>query len=50
MINSTVTRKISAVFLATVLLAGIIALVSPSFMVGAQAEPGYEMDSYDKKA
>ena len=50
MINSTVTRKISAVFLATVLVAGIIALVSPSFMVGAQAEPGYEMDSYDKKA
>src|SRR5215213_10293544 len=48
MINSTVTRKISAVFLATVLVAGIIALVSPSFMVGAQAEPGYGMDSYDK--
>jgi len=50
MINSTVTRKISAVFLATVLVAGIISLVSPSFMVGAQAVPEYGMDSYDKKA
>ena len=44
MINSTVTTKISAAFLATVLVAGIIALSSPSFMVGAQAEPGYGME------
>ena len=50
MINSTVTTKISAAFLATVLVAGIIALSSPSFMVGAQAEPGYGMDRYDKKS
>src|ERR671910_2297546 len=50
MINSTVTTKISAAFLATVLVAGIIALSSPSFMVGAQAAPGYGMDSYDKKS
>src|SRR5918994_2133865 len=49
MTNSTVTTKISAAFLATVLVAGIIALSSPSFMVGAQAAPGYGMDSYDKK-
>src|SRR5215211_4583133 len=50
MTNSTVTRKISAAFLATVLVAGIIALSTPSFMVGAQAVPGYGMDSYDKKS
>ena len=50
MTNSTVTRKISAAFLATVLVAGIFALSSPSFMVGAQAVPGYGMDSYDKKS
>src|ERR687894_1829698 len=63
MTNSTITTKISAAFLATVLVAGIIALSSPSFMVGAQAAPGYGMekrynsyeqpdygkDSYDKK-
>src|SRR5215217_3073851 len=35
MTNSTVTTKISAVFLATVLLAGTIAVSSPSFIVGA---------------
>jgi hypothetical protein len=50
MINSTITRKISAAFLATILVAGIIALSYPSFMVGAQAEPEYGMDSYDKKS
>jgi hypothetical protein len=50
MINSTVTTKISAAFLATVLFAGIIALSHPSFMVGAQAVPEYGMDSYDKKS
>ena len=49
MTNSTVTTKISAAFLATVLVAGIIALSHPSFMVGAQAAPDYAMDSYDKK-
>src|SRR5918995_398024 len=48
--NSTVTTKISAAFLATVLVAGIIALSSPSFMVGAQAVPEYGMDSYKKKS
>ena len=49
MTNSTVTTKISAAFLAIVLVAGIIALSSPSFMVWAQAEPGYGMDK-DKKS
>src|SRR5919106_229616 len=44
MTNSTITTKISAGFLATVLVAGIIALSSPSFMVGAQAAPGYGME------
>jgi hypothetical protein len=48
--NSTVSIKISAAFLATVLVVGIIAISSPSFMVGAQAAPGYGMDSYDKKS
>jgi hypothetical protein len=48
--NSTKTTKISAAFLATVLVAGIIALSSPSFMVGAQADPYYGMDSYKKKS
>ena len=50
MTNSTITTKISAAFLATVLVAGIIALSSPSFMVGAQAEPGYGMDNNYKKS
>src|SRR5215217_3073385 len=59
MTNSTKTTKISAAFLATVLVAGIVALSSPSFMVGAQAVPeygmasndsDYGMDSYDKKS
>jgi hypothetical protein len=44
MTNSTTTTKISAAFLATVLVAGIIALSSPSFMVGAQAIPEYGME------
>ena len=58
------TKKTSAIFLAIVLVAGTIALSSPSFMVGAQAVPEYGMekkyssyeeseygmDSYDKKA
>jgi hypothetical protein len=44
MTNSTITTKISAAFLATVLVAGIIALSSPSFMVGAQAIPEYRME------
>jgi hypothetical protein len=48
--NSTKTTKISAAFLATVLVAGIIAISSPSFMVGAQAVPEYGMDSYKKKS
>ncbi len=50
MTNSTKTTKISAAFLATVLVAGIFAISSPSFMVGAQAVPDYGMDSYDKKS
>jgi hypothetical protein len=35
--TSTKTRKISAVFLIAVLVAGTIAFSSPSFMLGAQA-------------
>jgi hypothetical protein len=42
------STKISAAFLVAVLVAGTIALSSPSFMLGAQAEPYYGMDTrYD---
>ena len=59
--SKTLTTKANSVFLATVLVAGIIALSYPSFMIGAQAqefgmdqrynnhEKDYGMDSYDKK-
>src|SRR5918999_3229 len=63
MTNSTITTKISAAFLATVLVAGIIAVSSPSFMMGAQAqeyrmedrysnqeESEYGTDSYEEKS
>jgi hypothetical protein len=39
------TKKTSAIFLAIVLVAGTIAAFSQSFMVGAQAQPYYEMDN-----
>ena len=40
------TKKTNAIFLATVLVTGIIAAISPSFIIGvnAQAEPYYGMD------
>ena len=38
------TTKANSVFLATVLVAGIIALSYPSFMVGAQAQQFNGMD------
>jgi len=42
------TKKTSAVFLATLLVLGTIATISPSFMAGAQAESYYGMDDkYD---
>ena len=41
--------KISATFLAALLVAGTIALSSPSFMLGAQADPYYGMDKENKK-
>jgi hypothetical protein len=45
------TKKISAVFLATVLIAGTIALSFPFFMITgtAQAQPYYGMDSYNDR-
>jgi hypothetical protein len=47
--SRTTTTKVSAVFLATVLIAGTIALSFPSFMIGsAQAQSYYGMDSYQK--
>jgi hypothetical protein len=48
-INVT-TAKITPIFLATVLVLGTIALSSPSFMTGAQAEPYYGMDKTYKKS
>ena len=48
MTNSIKTTKANAVFLAAVLVAGIIALSYPSNLVGAQATEEYVMDSrYD---
>ena len=45
------TENTSAIFLATVLVLGTISTISPSFMLGAQAEPYYGMnnryDSYE---
>ena len=44
-------KRNSAIFLATVLLAGTIALSSPSFIVGAQADSYYGgMDNYKKSS
>jgi hypothetical protein len=41
--------KISAAFLSAVLIAGTIAALFPSFMIGAQADPYYGMDK-DRKS
>jgi hypothetical protein len=42
------TKNTSAIFLAIVLVLGTIATISQSFILGAQAEPYYEMDDrYD---
>ena len=60
-----ITKKSNTIFLATVLIVGTIAGISPSFIIGinAQTEPyygmderysdykqDYGMDSYDKKS
>jgi hypothetical protein len=51
MSNSTVTTKVSAAFLATVLIAGIIGLMPSSFMTAnAQTELENELDNYGKKS
>jgi len=34
----TITKKVKKLFLATLLVAGFIAIYSPSFMIGAQAQ------------
>ena len=44
MSKTTITAKANSVFLATVLVAGIIALSYPSFMIGAQAQEFNGMD------
>jgi endonuclease/exonuclease/phosphatase family metal-dependent hydrolase len=46
-LNKLISIKINEIFLAIILVTGIIALSSPSFMIGtAQAQPYYGMDSY----
>jgi hypothetical protein len=47
MTKSIKTNRISAAFLAVVLVAGTFAMIVPSFMGGAQAEPDYGM-KYEK--
>ena len=47
--TSTKSTRISAVFLSAVLIAGTIAALFPSFMIGAQADPYYGMDKDHKK-
>ena len=47
--TSTKSTRISAVFLSAVLVAGTIAALFPSFMIGAQADPYYGMDKDYKK-
>ena len=47
--TSTKSTRISAVFLSAVLVAGTIAALFPSFMIGAQADPYYGMDKDHKK-
>ena len=50
MMNTSTNRtRISAVFLSAVLIAGTIAAIFPSFMIGAQADPYYGMDKDNKK-
>ena len=43
------STKISAFFLSALLVAGTIAAVFPSFMIGAQANPYFGMDKDNKK-
>ena len=43
------SMKISAAFLSALLVAGTIAALFPSFMIGAQADPYYGMDKDNKK-
>src|SRR5262245_27100724 len=47
--TSTNSTRISAVFLSAVLIAGTIAAIFPSFMIGAQSDPYYGMDKDNKK-
>ena len=46
MMITSITRSPGRVFLATLLVTGIIALSYPSFMVGAQAQQYYGMYDY----
>ena len=49
--NRIVSIKINTLFLSAILIAGTIALSSPSFMAGAQAQQDYGIENnYDKKS
>ena len=45
--NNLKSTKINAILLAAILVAGTITAVYPSFVIGAQAQPFYGMNSYD---
>jgi hypothetical protein len=49
-LNKIVSTKSNAIFIAIVLVLGTLATISPSFMVGAQAEPYYGMENNYKKS
>jgi len=50
-LNRIVSIKINTLFLSAILIAGTIALSSPSFMAGAQAQQDYGIENnYDKKS
>lgn len=49
MSNLVLTKKSNVIFLATILILGTFAAISPSFMLGnVQAQSNYEMDRYYK--
>jgi hypothetical protein len=49
-LNNILSTKTNALFLAVVLVAGTIALMSPSFIIGAQAQEYYGQDKSYKKS
>ena len=48
--NKILSTKFNAIFLVAILIAGTIAAISPSFIIGAQAQEYYGMDKIYKKS